>query len=79
MAKAKTWIITTDGKRPVQDIAKDLAAAGFVAGQVLEEIGTITGSAADSAVTKLRNVRGVQDVSPDTPIDIGPPDAPETW
>ena len=78
MAKAKSWVITTGG-RPIRDIAKDLADAGLVGGQVLEAVGSITGSADDTVVAKLRKVRGVVDVSPDTPIDVGPPDSPDTW
>ena len=79
MASAKNWVITTGGNRPVADIAKDLAKVGLSVGQVMEEIGCITGTASDEDVPKLRNVRGVTDVSPDMPIDIGPPGAPETW
>lgn len=79
MAKTKTWIITTGGSRPLADIAKDLAAAGLKSAQVLEAIGSITGSAGEDALAKLRKVRGVVDVSPDTPVDLGPPGSPETW
>jgi hypothetical protein len=79
MAKGKKWVITTGGNRSVNEIAKDLAAAGLVGGQVLKEIGTITGSASEDSVAKLRKIPGVKDVSPDSSIDIGPPDSPETW
>jgi hypothetical protein len=79
MAKSKTWIVTTSGERPVADVAKDLRAKGFSVDQVLDEIGAITGAADDSVVPKLRAVKGVADVSPDTAIDIGPPDSPTTW
>ena len=79
MAKNKTWIITTSGKRPTKDVAKDLKAKGFAVDQVLDEIGTIIGAADDAVAAKVRGIDGVSDVSPDTPIDIGPPDAPTTW
>lgn len=72
-------IITISGDRPIQDVAKDLAAAGLNGGQTLEEIGSITGSADDDAVSKLRKVRGVADVSPDVSVDVGPPDSRNTW
>ena len=72
-------IITISGDRPIQDVAKDLAAAGLKGGQTLEEIGSITGSADDYAVPKLRKVRGVADVSPDLSVDVGPPDSRNTW
>jgi hypothetical protein len=68
-----TWIITTDGDRPVADIARDLERAGLAASQVLGEIGCILGSADDSCLDALRAVRGVIDVAPDIGIDIGPP------
>lgn len=67
------WIITTDGDRPVTDIARDLERAGMVCDQVLGEIGCILGSAEDSCAEALRAVRGVIDVAPDVGIDIGPP------
>ena len=77
--KTKGWIVTTTGDRPTKDVAKDLKAAGFSVGQVLNEIGCITGEADETAVEKLRSIRGVADVSREGEIDIGPPDAPVTW
>lgn len=79
MAEGKRWIVTTSGGRSLKDVARDLEAAGFAIDEVLEAIGIITGSASDSVAEKLRAVPGVADVSPDQPIDIGPPDSPTTW
>jgi hypothetical protein len=79
MANEKKWIVTTEGDRPIQDIAKELADAGFKDIQVLEEVGSITGSANDEAAAKLRKVRGIVDISKDSPVDIGPPGSKETW
>jgi hypothetical protein len=79
MPKGKKVIITMGGDRPIQDVARDLADAGLKNGQVLEEIGSITGSAEDDAVSKLRKIRGVADVSPDSSVDVGPPGSRETW
>jgi hypothetical protein len=81
MAREKKVIITTSGDRPIQDVARELADAGLKGGQVLEEIGCITGSTANGndAVSKLRRIRGVKDVSPDVAVDVGPPGSPETW
>lgn len=79
MAATKSWVVTTSADRPIGDITRELKEAGFDVGQVLEEIGTITGAAADETISKVRSIRGVVDVSPDLPIDIGPPDSPETW
>lgn len=79
MTKSKHWIVTTTGDRSLADIKKDLTKTGFKVKQVLDAIGCITGAADDAVVKKLRSIHGVADVSPDTPIDIGPPDAPVTW
>ncbi len=79
MAKQKKWIITASEERPIDDVAKDLAKAGLVKGQVLKEVGVVTGYAAGKIATKLRKIRGVTDVSPDQSVDIGPPDSETTW
>jgi hypothetical protein len=79
MPDSKGWIITTSSDRKIADIASDLKKAGFAVDHVLEEVGSITGNAAEETVTKLRSIPGVVDVSPDTPIDIGPPDSGNTW
>jgi hypothetical protein len=76
---SKEWIVTTSGDRPMADVRKDLEDAGFSIGQVLEEVGSITGAAADETAKKLRSIKGVADVSENAPIDIGPPGSPETW
>jgi hypothetical protein len=79
MADEKGWIVTTSTDRPIDEITRDLKAAGFSVGQVLEEINSITGAAAETSVEKLRSIEGVVDVSPETPIDIGPPGSKDTW
>ncbi len=79
MAENRGWIITTSSERAIKDIASDLKKAGFSVGHVLEEIGSITGAAAEDTVTKLRSIPGVVDVSPDRSINIGPPDSNKTW
>ena len=79
MPEYKGWIVTTSADRPIGDIRRDLEAAGFSVTNMFEEIGSISGAASEETVSKLRTIKGVVDVSPDLPIDIGPPDAPETW
>ena len=79
MKEHKNWIVTTSGDRPAKEVAKDLRAAGFSVDQVLDEIGSITGAADDRVAEKVRSIKGVADVSPDTVIDIGPPGSPTTW
>jgi hypothetical protein len=75
----KTWVVTTSAVRPIAEIAKDLSAAGFKVDQTLDEIGIITGKSDDEAARKVRAVPGVADISPDNPVDIGPPNSRETW
>jgi hypothetical protein len=77
MAEQQRWIITTSGELPLKEVARRLKKAGLTVEQELTEIGCLIGTAA--AADKLRAVTGVADVSPDAPVDIGPPDAPVTW
>jgi hypothetical protein len=79
MPEVKTWVVTTSGNRSIADIRKDLENAGLTHVEILDQIGVITGSADDSALDRLRTVPGVGDVSPSEPINIGPPNARETW
>ena len=79
MPDTKRWIVTTSEDRPLRDITSDLKKAGFLVQKVLDEIGSITGEADEGAVNQVRSISGVVDVSPDTPIDIGPPGSKKTW
>lgn len=79
MPKKQAWVITTSGDRPVADIAHDLVEIGLQHEQILDQIDCITGSADNDVAARLRDVPGVIDVSPDTPVDIGPPDSDTTW
>jgi hypothetical protein len=74
----KHWIITASEDRPLRDIVKDLEGAGLTVGEINDEIQSVTGSAAEEAAEKMRAVKGVVDVTPDEPIDIGPPGS-DTW
>ena len=71
----KPLVITLSGDRAIHEVADDLRAAGLHVDQVLEAIGTVTGSADAKSVEGLRKIKGVADVSPDHSIDIGPPGA----
>lgn len=79
MADAKKWIVTTGGERSISEITKDLTKNGFNIGDVYDEIGSVSGTADEDVAERLRKIPGVSDVSPEEPIDIGPPDAPVTW
>ena len=79
MSKREKWIVTTDPARPIREISRDLAARGFKVDQVLDEIGSITGTAAAGKGHALKDIEGVVDVAPDSGIDIGPPGSNPTW
>lgn len=71
-------VITTSGKRPVHEVARELEDAGFEVEQVLDAINVITGKGPSGIESKLRSINDVADVSEDFPVDIGPPDADVT-
>jgi hypothetical protein len=77
--KKKDWVVTTSGDRPLEDVAKELRKSGLKVGDVLHEIGLITGEGDDDIAEKLRKVKGVTDVFANAGADVGPPDAKETW
>jgi hypothetical protein len=77
--KKKDWVVTTSGDRPLADVAKELTKSGFKVGQVLHEIGLITGEGGEDIAAKLRKVKGVTDVSANVGADVGPPDSSDTW
>jgi hypothetical protein len=68
-------IVTLSGERVIEDVRRDLVAAGLHVEQVLDATGIVTGSADAKHVARLKRVKGVADVSVDFPVDIGPPDA----
>jgi len=79
MPGSRGWIVTTSADRKVGDVSEDLKKAGFSVEHVLEEIGSITGKAGEDLLEHIRSIPGVVDVSPDAPVDIGPPDSSDTW
>ena len=72
-ATPPTWIITASGERPVAELVVGLRKAGLVVGTVMADIGVITGRCSKAQAAALRKLPGVADVSPDAPVDIGPP------
>lgn len=76
MGKGNALVVTLSGERPADEVARDLKAAGFEVGDVLHDIGVVTGFGPPDAAERLRAIQGVADVSADHPVDIGPPDAP---
>jgi hypothetical protein len=53
-----------------------LSTRGFTDMQVLDQVGLIVGVAPDEVVDAVRSMSGIEDVSPEEEIDVGPPDAP---
>lgn len=72
------WTITASEDRPLAEIARELGRLGVKNLQVHGEIGSISGSATKTMVTKMRKVRGVRDVS-QLSIQLPPSDSPVTW
>jgi hypothetical protein len=79
MPDNKRWIVTVSPDEPLPRVRRGLEDAGFAVREVMEAIGVVTGDADDDAARRIRDLKGVRDVSPDGAVDIGPPDAPSTW
>jgi hypothetical protein len=81
MAKktTKAWVVTVSSDRSLADVTKEMAKAGFAVDQALDQIGVVTGRSDEAVAGKVRKIRGVADVSPETSIDIGPPGSDQTW
>jgi len=75
--KKADMVVVVSSDRPAAEVAGELKNAGFEVGEVLHAINQVTGRAAPSLKSRLRGIRGVEDVSEAHPdFNIGPPDAP---
>jgi hypothetical protein len=72
----QAFVVTVSGNHVIQNVTRELKAKGFEVDQVLDAIGVVTGSALPGDVAEMRKIPGVQDVSADQPVDIGPPGTP---
>ncbi|MBR2513484.1 MAG: hypothetical protein IKE45_05585 [Halomonas sp.] len=79
MQGIELWIITISSDQSIKEIATRLSAEGLTIRDVLEDIGCITGSADIATADRLKKIEGVVDIAPDMQIEIGPPNAGETW
>jgi hypothetical protein len=79
MTQPKRWVVTTSPDHEFGEVARELASRGFTIEQQMDAIGVVVGSAHDDVAEGLKGVKGVTDVSPDAPIDIGPPGSSDTW
>jgi hypothetical protein len=69
VAESKPWVVTTSGDRPINEIAGEVVAAGFVIDEVFESLGIITGSATDSVAETVRAIPGVTVEPPAPPAE----------
>jgi hypothetical protein len=74
--KKQAMVVTLSGDRPAHEVAHDLKAAGFEVGQVLDIVGSVTGSADPKLKKKLEGIRGVAHVGKDYPVSTASGDAP---
>jgi len=80
MPANERWVVTTDSAhRSMKDITDDLSKAGFEISQTLDEIGVVIGTGDKDMAQRWRSIDGVVDASPDSSVDIGPPDSGDTW
>ena len=79
MASVQTFSITTDGARPLAEVAKELESLGLRRVQVLHAIAIITGEAEAHRAPQFRAVPGVADVSAEPAAGVGPPGGSDTW
>ena len=79
MTQPRRWVVTTSPDHAFGEVTRELANRGFSIEEKMDAIGVVVGSAHDDVAEALKAVKGVTDVSPDTPVDIGPPDSPDTW
>ncbi len=70
------WVVTVARDHDVTRIADELGTRGFTDMQVLHQVGLIVGVAPDEVVDAVRSMSGIEDVSLEGEIDLGPPDAP---
>jgi len=75
MSNAKQWLVTVDLDQSIREIAKALTAEGLTISKVLEEVGSIIGTADEKKVERLRKVKGVMDIAPDFKVELDPPES----
>ena len=70
-------IVIASGDRPIHEVSRELKAAGFHVGDVLDAIGQVTGHAPPKLKARLKKIRGVSEVTgTHQDFNIGPPGAP---
>jgi hypothetical protein len=69
-------IVTVHPGADLDSVADQLAKAGLQVQDKLHAVGSITGSAQDKDIARLRAVPGVADVSPGHSFQLNPPGTP---
>jgi hypothetical protein len=69
-------VVTVKPDSDLDAVAAQLAQAGLEVREKLAAIGSITGSAQDADLPRLRRVPGVLDVAKSVPIQLDPPGTP---
>jgi hypothetical protein len=69
-------VVTVKPSSDFDAVSAQLAQAGLRVHDKLEAIGSITGSAREEDVARLRTVPGVLDVTESVPIQLNPPGTP---
>ena len=69
-------VVTVKPDSDLNAVAAQLAQAGLRVHDKLEAIGSVTCSAQDADLGRLRSVPGVLDVTESVPIQLGPPGTP---
>lgn len=68
--------VTDDALNKIDDLAAQLAAKGMKVDKVMPLTGVISGSAAPTKMSGLRNVKGVMSVEEEVTAELPPPDSP---
>ncbi|MGI8568354.1 MAG: hypothetical protein ACR2KT_04440 [Methylocella sp.] len=69
-------VVTVKPGSDFDAVSAHLSQAGLEVRDKLEAVGSITGSAREIDVPRLRNVPGVLDVTESAPIHLNPPGTP---
>ncbi|MES2739405.1 MAG: hypothetical protein V4754_00420 [Pseudomonadota bacterium] len=64
------WIVTISPDRAIADVAMDLARAGLMVDQVLEQMACITGRATPEVAAAFSAIRGVAAVAAAQGVDL---------
>lgn len=79
MSDQPRWVVTTSADSTFAEVVSVLSDGGLQVDQRLDDIGVVLGRCDAATAERLRGLSCVADVSPETPVDIGPPGGGDTW